>query len=160
MSLTHVKVDDVWFWKCPFDGLLLAPHQAGKGKGHEVLQSKGVASRHLAKHDPHLVYHGRIVGDIINLRRNIFLTYEQVSELLKTEVLKIHRSEMFGGDYVVRIKGYPDRICRANVGMNFRLTETEGTYSPPNWVHIVKKLPPLSWWNVTEKLPAGGAKRV
>lgn len=58
-ELIHVRIFDTWWWECPICGDLLAPH-----KMYRVLQSKGAASRHLGRHDPSFVNHGRNVIDI------------------------------------------------------------------------------------------------
>jgi hypothetical protein len=40
-----------WYWVCPVCGEWLFPHEAGRGKGNQVLTSKGHATKHLIAHD-------------------------------------------------------------------------------------------------------------
>lgn len=68
LELIHIKhcIDGNWYWICPVCGEWLCPHEAGKGKGHLVLQSKGHATKHLIAHDAGYVPKGRSIGKIIS----------------------------------------------------------------------------------------------
>ena len=68
--LTHIKIENTWYWKCDICGKLLAPHKKeGVKKMWRNLQSKGAASKHLMTHDYNLVKHGRNVNEI-TIRQN------------------------------------------------------------------------------------------
>lgn len=53
LKLIHIQLSPTsdWYWKCPICYQLIAPHPAGSGKGKYVLQSKGVATKHLIRHN-------------------------------------------------------------------------------------------------------------
>jgi len=67
-KLTHHLhcINGNWYWVCPICGEWLAPHRMDiHTESFKVLQSKGAASRHLMRHDPSLVQHGRKINDIL-----------------------------------------------------------------------------------------------
>ena len=77
LKLEHIKVDGTWYWECPVcDKLLGATKVATEGymkyhwKFYTNLQSKGVASKHLMKHEYSLVHHGRDVNKIANSQKS------------------------------------------------------------------------------------------
>jgi len=153
-KLVHMQsmLDDMWFWLCPICGEQLAPHQAGRGKGDQVLQSKGVASKHLARHDPSLVYHGRDINDISSLNNNVFLTRDQVVELFKIGHIKINSTKLLNTKGVVRIKGFKNRICVVSTTLDPKTYEA-GTYNTDNYIYTIKKESAHKWWHITGKIP-------
>lgn len=70
-KLTHQLhcIDGNWYWVCPICGEWLCPHRMDKHHGVDgawrVLQAKGAASRHLMRHDPSLIQHGRKIEDCL-----------------------------------------------------------------------------------------------
>ena len=73
LKLKHIKIDGVWYWECPVCEELLGGTEVGTEgymKYHwkliANLQSKGVASKHLMKHEYSLVHHGRDINKIAN----------------------------------------------------------------------------------------------
>ena len=68
IKLKHEKlaIHGMWAWECPICRELLAPHEAGKGKGHQVLQSKGIATKHLIAHNAGYVIKGKSTTEIIS----------------------------------------------------------------------------------------------
>ncbi len=62
----HHCINGNWYWICPICGEWLSPHEAGKGKGHLVLQSKCVATKHLVSHNERYVPKGKSVQEIID----------------------------------------------------------------------------------------------
>ena len=60
------NLDKRWYWVCPICGDWICPHEAGKGKGHLVLQSKGRATKHLIAHDVGYVSKKRSIVKIIS----------------------------------------------------------------------------------------------
>lgn len=51
LKLDHIYLNGYWYWQCPVCDELLCKHESGKGKGHQVLQSKGTATKHLISHN-------------------------------------------------------------------------------------------------------------
>lgn len=68
IELTHEHhcIDGYWYWVCPICKEWLCPHEAGKGKGHFVLHSKGIATKHLIAHNAGYVVKGKSTTEIIN----------------------------------------------------------------------------------------------
>ena len=68
LELKHVHhcIDGNWYWICPVCGEWLCPHEAGRGKGHLVLISKGHATKHLMSHNMGYVPKGKSIAEIIS----------------------------------------------------------------------------------------------
>ena len=66
IELYHIinNTDGNWYWVCPICYEWLTPHKAGKG--HFVLQSKGVATKHLIAHNAGYVVKGKSTTEIIS----------------------------------------------------------------------------------------------
>ena len=66
LKLEHKQhcIDGNWYWICPICGEWLFPHEAGKGKGHYVLQSKGLATKHLISHNAGYIPKGESITEI------------------------------------------------------------------------------------------------
>lgn len=95
LKLLHIKNTDdhLWYWVCPVCFKEMYPHEAGKCKGHQVLQSKGVATKHLIAHNAGYVPKVIPIGEITNKNNyfcnkcgNIVLTKRTVGYLYHTQI--------------------------------------------------------------------------
>lgn len=68
LKLTHEHhcENGKWYWVCPICKEWLSPHEAGKGKGHLVLQSKGRATVHLIAHNAGYIPKRISINEIIS----------------------------------------------------------------------------------------------
>jgi len=66
LKLEHIKhcMNGYWYWICPICKEWLFPHESGKGMGHFVLQSKGVATKHLISHNAGYIPKGESITEI------------------------------------------------------------------------------------------------
>jgi len=116
-KLSHIKIDDTWYWKCSC-GKLFVPHKKLDGQRGvwQNFQSKGAASRHLMTHDKNLVKHGRSIGDATYMFHKFKLTKEEKECLLKNKTIQVERKGLFSPDHLaVDEKGdVVDRIYVVN----------------------------------------------